>query len=186
MWDIEEMTTNAILYCLLAMTSRKEVASQFRNLADCLIKAREYPTQDEFGDFLAIMWECWNARNRFIFQTPDCHLENLGKRAIANVHSYRAQQDIDSPFSKVSHPSTRIPPATGYVKINFDGSSVRDMYSGWGFAICDHNGNLLLTSGKQMNGFVGAVIEEARACLYALKCAYNHGFCNIIIEGDSL
>uniref|UniRef100_A0A7C8YGA3 RNase H type-1 domain-containing protein n=1 Tax=Opuntia streptacantha TaxID=393608 RepID=A0A7C8YGA3_OPUST len=35
-------------------------------------------------------------------------------------------------------------------------------------------------------GVAEAIIEEAQACLNALKCAYGHGFRSVIIEGDSL
>ncbi|KAJ8436147.1 hypothetical protein Cgig2_029759 [Carnegiea gigantea] len=117
-------------------------------LLDCLLKAIEQLTHDEFGEFLAVMWECWNARNHFIFKTRDCYLDKLGKRAISYIRSYSGQQEIDSFPSTVPHPSTWTPPTTSCVKINFDGGSIGGTHSGWGFAIRDHHGNLLLAGTK--------------------------------------
>ncbi|KAJ8433506.1 hypothetical protein Cgig2_018040 [Carnegiea gigantea] len=117
---------------------------------------------------------------------PDRHLDKLGKRAISYIRNYCDQQEIDSSPSTVPHPSTWTPPTAGCVQINFDGGSIGGTHSGWGFAIRDHHGNLLLAGTKHTYGFTGGAVEEARACLYALRCAHNHDFSNIIIEGDNL
>ncbi|KAJ8442649.1 hypothetical protein Cgig2_003693 [Carnegiea gigantea] len=37
---------------------------KFRFLLDYIENANEKLDQDSFGDFLGVMWECWNARNR--------------------------------------------------------------------------------------------------------------------------
>ena len=37
----------------------------FRTLSDCLEKAKKALDADHFGNFLLVMWECWNARNYF-------------------------------------------------------------------------------------------------------------------------
>ena len=44
--------------------------------------------RDELGIFVAIIWECWNARNRFIFQKPDHNLAVLGQRATSFTKQY--------------------------------------------------------------------------------------------------
>ncbi|KAJ8428188.1 hypothetical protein Cgig2_033126 [Carnegiea gigantea] len=64
--------------------------------------------------------------------------------------------------------------------------SIGDFYVGWGFALHDHNENILLTGVKHRRGFIGAIVEEVRACLHGLKCAYQQGYYNIIIENDCL
>ena len=64
--------------------------------------------------------------------------------------------------------------------------SIGDFYIGWGFALLDHDENILLTGVKHRRGFDGAIVEEVRACPHALKCAYQQGYYNIIIENDCL
>ena len=46
----------------------------------------------EFGEFIAIVWECWNGHNCFIFGRPDGRLEVLGDTAVAFVRSYHEQR----------------------------------------------------------------------------------------------
>ncbi|KAJ8434561.1 hypothetical protein Cgig2_014392 [Carnegiea gigantea] len=113
-------------------------------------------------------------------------MEMLGKRAIAYVHSFRDQQTINSSPSPISHPSTWTSPMAGYVKLNFDGICIGRSFSGWRFAVRDHDGNILLAGVKHMKGATAVIIEDVRACLYTLKCTYSCGFRSVIIEGDNL
>jgi len=50
----------------------------------------------------------------------------------------------------------------------------------------DRYGNIILAGSKLSQGFGGATVEEARACLYGLRNAHAHGCRNIIIESDCL
>ena len=88
--------------------------------------------------------------------------------------------------SSISHPSTWTPPMAGYVKLNFDGGCIGHTFSGQGFAIRDHDGNILPAGVKHTKGAGTAIIEEVQACLYALECTYAHGLRIIIIEGLQL
>ncbi|KAJ8431514.1 hypothetical protein Cgig2_009751 [Carnegiea gigantea] len=74
---VEDMPTYAVLECPLAIEvwsgsglDESLWTSTYRTLMDCIVQAMQSLSDDSFGDFLAIMWECWNARNRFIFGTP--------------------------------------------------------------------------------------------------------------------
>ncbi|KAJ8436631.1 hypothetical protein Cgig2_029877 [Carnegiea gigantea] len=85
----EDTPSHAILECPLALDAwhgsgidEDFWTPRFRTLADCIANASHTLDDDAFGDFLAVMWECWNARNRFIFSTPDRNLATLGKRAL--------------------------------------------------------------------------------------------------------
>ena len=159
---------------------------KFRSLFGCILQASKVLNQDAFGDFLAVMWECWDARNRFIFKFPDRDLQTLGRRAIAFVQSYRdhaASGDVSGP---TPHPSTWSPPGSGFMKLNFDAGFISDISTGWGFVLRDHDGNIILAGSKLSQSFGGATVEEARACLYGLRSAHAHGCRNIIIESDCL
>jgi len=70
---------------------------RFRTLADCITNASHTLDDDAFGDLLAVMWECWNARNRFIFSSPDRNLATLGKCALDFVRSYHLHQETTPP-----------------------------------------------------------------------------------------
>jgi len=50
--------------------------------------AETIDTEEQLGAFVAVIWECWNARKRFIFQKPDHNLGILGARVENFVKSY--------------------------------------------------------------------------------------------------
>ncbi|KAJ8444433.1 hypothetical protein Cgig2_005955 [Carnegiea gigantea] len=152
----------------------------------CISKARENLDKDAFVDFLAVMWECWNAHNCFVFRRPDNNLSVLGKRAIAFVHSFRELQNVELPPQTMLHPTYWSPLMTGCTKLNFDAGIVACTTAGWGFVLRDHDGNILLAGIKHHHGYAGAPVEEVRACLYGLLCAQAYGIQNIIIESDCL
>ncbi|KAJ8437526.1 hypothetical protein Cgig2_027601 [Carnegiea gigantea] len=147
----EDTVTHAILECPLAVQiwggSDLDTTLWFtrhRTLADCIAKAGENLDKDTFGDFLAVMWECWNARNLFIFRRPDNNLSVLGEGAIVFVRSFRELQNIELSPQTTLHPTYWSPPMTGYCKLNFDVGMVAGNIAGWGFVLRDHNGNVLL------------------------------------------
>lgn len=70
---------------------------------------------------MAILWECWNAHNCFVFDdTPVHNLSSLGNRAVAFVQSYRDTHACKM-RSPTPHPTLWRPPPVGWVKLNFDG-----------------------------------------------------------------
>ncbi|KAJ8451541.1 hypothetical protein Cgig2_018175 [Carnegiea gigantea] len=156
-------------------------SSRFRCPLDCFLEAKKKLSQEEVGDFVAILWEIWNARNRFIFKTPDRNFGVLSKRAISFVRSYRESVEHDRPKGD-SAPSLWQPPASGTYKLNFDGGCVGERGWGWGFVIRNSNGDVVM-SGVQ---FAGPEIEEARACIFGLKQATTAGINSLVIEGDCL
>ncbi|KAJ8443070.1 hypothetical protein Cgig2_004275 [Carnegiea gigantea] len=78
-----------------------------------LWNASQSLSEDLFGDFLAIMLKCWNARNRFIFGTPESKLTILGKRALALVRSYRLHHKVNALTHGTVDPSAWTPPSLG-------------------------------------------------------------------------
>ncbi|KAJ8447046.1 hypothetical protein Cgig2_033615 [Carnegiea gigantea] len=116
------------------------------------------------------MWECWNARNRFIFKDPDHNLSSLGKKAIDFVHSYRYTFDSKSSPQPTAHKSTWSPPTPGCLKINL---------------IVLRN-DVLLDGAKHGFSSSAPIIEEAWSCLHALKSFFVFGARHMIVEGDCL
>ncbi|KAJ8444399.1 hypothetical protein Cgig2_026603 [Carnegiea gigantea] len=73
-------------------------------LEDCLYKARGDLGADAFGDFVTILWEIWNAGNRFVFAHRDHNPTTLSKQALAFVKHFRHIREHESTLS-ASHPS---------------------------------------------------------------------------------
>ncbi|KAJ8433803.1 hypothetical protein Cgig2_025966 [Carnegiea gigantea] len=118
------------------------------------------------------MWECWNARNRFV----------LAARAMSFY-----QQLLSSSDAVANGGGPRgVPPSAGVFKLNFDAGRAGDEERGWEFVIRDHLGDIVLAGVKQDQGFQGAELEEARECLFALRKAVLHGFTRLVVEGDCI
>ncbi|KAJ8450821.1 hypothetical protein Cgig2_032446 [Carnegiea gigantea] len=147
-------------------------AKRFRSPSDCLGSACTQMEGARFGEFVAVLWECWNARNRFIFKRLYRNLESLSLRAITLVRTFRDTQ-VKGAIPTTLLPVTWKPPMPGTVKLNFDGGRVVEDGRGWGFIIRDDNGDILMAGLKQGAGFGGALVEEARACLFRLRCTRN-------------
>ena len=50
----------------------------------------------------------------------------------------------------------------------------------------NNGGDVLLLVVAQEAGFLGPELEEARACIYAMKLAHRHGLRHLQFEGDCL
>jgi len=151
----EKSTTHVILDCPLALSIWTDCGldaelweSRYPTPMDCIDGARVKLNKDKFREFLAVMWECWNVHNRFIFKRPECDLHVLSKRAIAFVHSFREHCELDRAASLPHHPSSWAPPVTGISKLNFDAGRIGDSCWGWGFMLRNQDGDILLVGGQ--------------------------------------
>ena len=149
-----------------------------------LLQAAEILDQQRLGEFVAVMWEIWNERNRIIFgQRPQGTHRNLAARAVQFVKNYRDFKEQESP-PLAPRAMWWKPPPTGIYKLNFDAGKIEDNWNGWGFVIRNHVGDVVLAGVKQNMGFSSPEEEEARACYYALRTASTYGFRQLIVEGD--
>ena len=64
-----------------------------RLMMDCLELAAKALNEGEVGTFIAVLWESWNARKRFLFQELDHNLIVLEKRAASHVQRYRSMKE---------------------------------------------------------------------------------------------
>jgi len=146
--------------------------SNFPSVAECIIKAGNSLDHARLGEFVAVLWEVWNARNCFLFGKPDRFLGRLACRAIGFVKSFREVHEAEI-VEGVVHPSHWKPPQGGLIKINFDGGMIGSHGRGWGFVMRNHEGDVLAAGASQGIDFVNPQTEEARACLFALKFAQS-------------
>ena len=99
--DVHVLLERPLAECIWSATSMdKDIfGGRFRTARDCLECAPNRLSPEELGEFIAILWECWNARNRFIFGKPDNRLDVLGDRAMAFVRSFwEATERFDKPI----------------------------------------------------------------------------------------
>jgi len=94
----------------------------FRTMKDC-VELAAVALDKELGAFVAVIWECWNARNRFIHQRPDRNLACLGVRATNFVKSYRDLKEKGTEKT-TAHEVHWKPPTMVLMKLNFDRGQV--------------------------------------------------------------
>ena len=79
------------------------------------------------------------------------------------------------------------PQQSGLVKFNFDGTVFGNLnMSGIGAVIQNHDGAVMASYAEKLNQAYKVEEIEALAALKALQLAYDLGFQNVILEGDSL
>jgi len=109
---VEESGTHAVLECPIAShvwqgsgLDESLWTTKYRTPTDCIDRAKRLLDGDGFVDFLAVLWECWNAHNRFIFSKPDGNLHTLGRRAIDFVKSYRDAKESEPASAPAKRPT---------------------------------------------------------------------------------
>ena len=86
----------------------------------------------------------------------------------------------------MSHPAFWTPPTAGYLKLNFDEDSSINRFCGWGFVLRNHARDIIIVGAQHGTKTVDPLLEEARSCLHAIKCALEFGARNIVIKVDCL
>ena len=80
---------------------------------------------EEWGYFVAVVWETWTARNRCLFGSPDHDVANLSERAISFEGSYPdACNNTSVPGAVLPYMWTS--PPSRIFKVNFDGAELGD------------------------------------------------------------
>jgi len=141
-----ESEVHILLQCPLALQvwgrstmDNNHWAQNFPSMRDCLEQAAAEMDLDQLGEFVAICWEIWNARNRHVFGRPDSNLEVLSSRGVKFVISYRElREKTENP--KVQHQALWRPPGAGMMKLYFDGGKANMDGRGWGFVVWDPDG----------------------------------------------
>ncbi|KAJ8429882.1 hypothetical protein Cgig2_014162 [Carnegiea gigantea] len=93
---VEESDSHILIHCPMAMEiwnhsgfDRDLWDNNFPSIMDCILFAKKRLDLDHLGDFVAVLWECWNKRNRFIFGDRIYTFHGLADRAKNLVRSYR-------------------------------------------------------------------------------------------------
>jgi len=102
---LEESDVHAVFVCPMAEDIWQ--ASSFESplwragpgtIEEYLVQAAETLDDLRFGEFVAVMWEIWNERNRILFgQRPRGMHRNLADRAVQFVKTYRDFKEQEAP-----------------------------------------------------------------------------------------
>ncbi|KAJ8436301.1 hypothetical protein Cgig2_005225 [Carnegiea gigantea] len=123
---LEETDSHILLECLLAVEVFREssVEGQFwsegapRAMDNVRLAADKLDT-DKLEDYMAIMWEIWNKRNRFIFGGRFAMGKGAATRAISFVRSY-GEFNAGSKSVSGTQSSFWKPPDASMLKLNSD------------------------------------------------------------------
>ena len=157
----EESDIHALLLCPLA--TKVWVGSEIEDVLwddnvttpmDALLQASKVLSLDRLGEYVAVLWECWNLRNRFIFEKKVDNGDALASRAVAFVLNFRRMRDEESPVPQSTDASCWRPPSLGIFKLNFDAGKVGQNVREWGFVVRDHMGEAVLACVTQAEGFI--------------------------------
>ncbi|CAO2813444.1 unnamed protein product [Amaranthus hypochondriacus] len=78
------------------------------------------------------------------------------------------------------------PPASGWIKVNFDAYVGAGCKRGLGIVCCDECGNVLVTGTRLCKANWNVETSEAMAAKYGLEVCKRMGFMKIHVEGDAL
>ena len=195
---VEDSDVHALFACPVAVEiwSNSDVDEELwgagpLSAADRLQQVASMLDDPQMGEYLAILWEIWNERNRLIFG----HGSSRGgrgsaARAVQFVRSFMEFKTQSLPKGRsagtlAQEPVWR-PPDSGTLRLNFDAGQIGERGYGWGFVVRNQVGDILLMGVKQGDGFSEPEVEEARACLFALRSVADYGYGRLEVEGDCL
>ena len=127
--------------------------------------------QQQIGEFVAIMWEVWNERNRVIFGQRAVGMKRgLAAKVVQFVRNYNEFNGHSQQTLATQDPLWK-PPDTDTYKLNFDAGMVGVDCRGWGFV-------------NHSVGFSTPELEEARACHFAMCTTMAYVYRKLVVEGD--
>lgn len=136
---------------------------------------------DKVELLVVIMWNIWFRRNQL-------RVSQLLPTSQQSLTDYQQASSIQR-AQRVTPPSTRVawhPPPDGYVKINFNGATFKDINkAGLGVVIRDSFGQVLASLSEQITLPFSSDLVEAMAAPRAISFAAKLGFLRFILEGDS-
>lgn len=120
---------------------------------------------------IALMWSCWDARNKANAgekKRGAPEIVHLTCRLIADINSIQPAVK-----EKIIRPRRRwTPPPTELLKVNVDGAFfAAGQTGGWGFVVRDHAGIAVLAGAGKLDAVHDALCAEALAVMAALQAS---------------
>ncbi|KAJ8439672.1 hypothetical protein Cgig2_017945 [Carnegiea gigantea] len=187
--ELQESETHPLLFCphankIWATFPFANVFSTYHlcSIVDAVLMIQKC-NNVQLRKFIAIIWSCWNSRNNDLFHNRILSPMRVITKALNFVNEFRvAVKHFVVPLART--PSTWEAPPPGLVKNNFDRAKLGEWGKGWGVVGRYSSDDILFSYVQQASGFTEAELEEANACLLALRRAGELSYRKIIIEGD--
>ncbi|KAJ8431206.1 hypothetical protein Cgig2_020317 [Carnegiea gigantea] len=158
---------------------------RYSSIMDNLMLVHKSRGQDYAADFLTILWEVWNSRNRFIFSSPDRSYNRLAQRAIAFIRDFR-----EAKLSPRTSPNLQaekwVPLPWDTWKLNFDAGHLGEWGRGLGFIVRDSLGDVVLARSNQSTEFQDPDVTEVEAYLFGIQQALSAAYSSLVMEGGAL
>lgn len=135
--------------------------------------------------FLVVCWQIWDTRNQWIFKQVPPSPSKVIHVAEATVRDYL----LANPTKVLRRKSMENcikwkPPDQGFIKLNFDGSVIKDQGTAIGFIIRDDEGCPIFAGSKSVPSH-HVPITEALALREGLRLALRQNLFKVQVEGDS-
>jgi ribonuclease HI len=137
---------------------------------------------------MIMLWCWWSVRNKVNAGEEQLYLPVVEQR----IQHMLMEEEMSRPARPVPLQHNQCvkrwrKPPEGLLKINFDGSFLKDTgQAGWGFIIRDHDGEAILAGAGRSQQLPDAMAAEAMACIQALRAANQMGISHIQLETDSV
>jgi len=92
---VKEYDVHVLFLCPLAMEVWHEEELRqgcVSSALDMVGKVAAVLSLDRLGEFVAVMWKCWNSQNRFLFRKKEGWRGGLAHRAITFVHNFQSNE----------------------------------------------------------------------------------------------
>ncbi|KAK6135176.1 hypothetical protein DH2020_031072 [Rehmannia glutinosa] len=140
----------------------------------------------EVSELTAIIaWKIWCARNRVCMEGEMFNIESTIKAAQTLFMEFLSCKQIDDTKGRKN---TRVKwqnPRPGNLKLNTDCAKFNDGSVGYGFAVRDSQGDVLLAGTRRLNMEGSSTFIEGLALLYAMQKSLEAGFTDLWVECDS-
>lgn len=108
-----------------------------------------------------------------------------GAKALNFVSEYNGIQDQIQHLVALMAFAWKMP-KLGTWTVNFDGAKLGEWRHGWWMVVRDSAGAIVVVVVSQSVGVGSAKVEEAKACLSAVKYAQENGFARVAVKGNCL
>lgn len=162
--------------------------SQFHSFFDLLwfLLMIESFDEEKVALVVTIAWPLWSNRNLVRHGGTRKTPEALVQWASHYLIEYVAAMDSNAVKPEIVN-VTWTPPSPSVLKINVDGAlSKPSSFAGIGVVIQDDAGRLVATLCKHFHVPLGPIEVEAKVFEVGLQLAWDLGFQNVVLEGDSL
>ncbi|KAK6116358.1 hypothetical protein DH2020_049820 [Rehmannia glutinosa] len=140
----------------------------------------------EYVEMMSLLaWKIWLARNKWCMEKKRFDTSKVLEEAqMMRTEMYKNTNPSRSE-RRTTNSTKWVPPPSGTLKLNSDVAIFNDGTVGFGFAIRDSTGDVLLAGTRREQKEGNITTMEGLAVLFAIRSALEAGFVEFQIESDS-